>query len=227
VKESSVSELLAQVFEYLATGRILRTQYLLYLPDGYESTDERWPLLLFLHGAGERGDDLERLKAHGPPRLLAEGQSLPFVVVAPQCPRGRYWLVPLLAGLLDEVGRRWRIDEERVYVTGVSMGAYGCWHLAEAHADRLAAILPICGGGDPDNAAELKDLPIWAFHGAKDPVVPLEESEVMVQAVRNAGGTVRFTIYPDAAHDSWTQTYQKPDWHQWLLSHRRQVHARL
>jgi predicted peptidase len=225
-KESSVFEQLPQVFEYPSAGRILRTQYLLSLPDGYEAGDQRWPLLLFLHGAGERGDDLERLKAHGPPRLLAEGHGLPFIVVSPQCPRGRYWLVPLLASLLDEVCRRWRVDEDRVYVTGISMGAYGTWHLAEAHADRLAAIIPICGGGDPDNAAELKDLPIWAFHGAKDNVVPLEESEVMVQAVRNAGGTVRFTIYPEAGHDSWTQTYEKPDWHQWLLAHRRQVHAR-
>lgn len=221
-----MSELLAQVFEYRSAGRTLRTQYLIYLPDGYESGDERWPMVLFLHGAGERGDDLERLKAHGPPRLLAEGRALPFIVVSPQCPRGRYWLVPVLSGLLDEVLERWRVDEERIYVTGISMGGYGTWHLAEAHAERLAAILPICGGGDPNNAGELRDLPIWAFHGAKDPVVPLEESEVMVQAVRNAGGTVRFTIYPDAAHDSWTQTYEKPDWYQWLLSHRRHVHAK-
>ena len=221
-----MSEQLAQVFQQQSSGRTLRTQYLLYLPDGYESGDERWPLLLFLHGAGERGDDLERLKSQGPPRVLAEGRPLPFIVVSPQCPRGRYWLVPVLTGLLDEVCRRWRIDEDRIYATGISMGAYGVWHLAEAQADRLAAIMPICGGGDPANAAELKDLPIWAFHGAKDPVVPLEESEVMVQAVRNAGGTVRFTIYPDAAHDSWTETYEKPDWYQWLLTHRRRVHAK-
>jgi predicted peptidase len=216
---------LAQVFEQPSAGRTLRTQYLVYLPDGYALGDDRWPLLLFLHGAGERGDDLEQLKAHGPPRLLAEGRQLPFVVVSPQCPRGRYWLVPVLTGLLDELLRRWRIDEDRVYVTGISMGGYGTWQLAEAQADRLAAILPICGGGNPNNAGELRDLPIWAFHGAKDPVVPLEESEVMVQAVRNAGGNVRFTIYPEAAHDCWTQTYDKPDWHQWLLSHRRHVHA--
>ncbi len=221
-----MSEFLAQVFEQPSAGRTLRTQYLVYLPDNYEAGDKRWPLLLFLHGAGERGDDLEQLKAHGPPRLLAEGRQLPFVVVSPQCPRGRYWLVPVLTGLLDELLRRWRVDENRVYVTGISMGGYGTWQLAEAQADRLAAILPICGGGNPNNASELRDLPIWAFHGAKDPIVPLEESEVMVQAVRNAGGTVRFTIYPEAAHDCWTQTYDKPDWHQWLLSHRRHVHAK-
>lgn len=220
-----MSEQLPQVLEQLSSGRLLRTKYLLHLPEGRRD-DKRWPLLLFLHGAGERGDDPERLTAHGPPRLLAEGQELPFIVVSPQCPRGRYWLVPVLTGLLDEICSRYPVDEDRIYVTGISMGAYGTWHLAAAQPERLAAIIPICGGGDPSTACAMKDLAIWAFHGARDPVVPLEESEVMVQAVRNCDGTVRFTIYPEAGHDCWTETYAKPDWHQWLLKHRRGVPAR-
>lgn len=210
-----------EIFEQLSGGRVLRTKYLLYLPTGYEKGKRSWPLLLFLHGAGERGDDPEQLKTYGPPRLLAEGQELPFIVVSPQCPRGRYWLVPVLTGLLDELCGSLRVDEERIYVTGISMGAYGVWRLAAAQAERLAAIIPICGGGDPDEACQMKHLAIWAFHGAKDAVVPLEESEIMVQAVRNCGGAARLTIYPEAGHDSWTETYAKPDWHQWLLTQRR------
>jgi predicted peptidase len=221
-----VSEQTPQVFEQPSSGRVLRTRYLLSLPEGYQRRDSRWPLLLFLHGAGERGDDPEQLKAHGPPRLLAEGHALPFIVVSPQCPRGRYWLVPVLTGLLDELCSRYRVDEARIYVTGISMGGYGTWHFAAAQPERLAAIIPICGGGDPSAACDMKDLPVWAFHGARDPLVPLEESEVMVQAVRNCGGTVHFTIYPEAGHDCWTDTYAKPDWYEWLLKHRRAVHAR-
>jgi len=163
----------------------------------------------------------------GGSRVRATAASLrATIVVSPQCPRGRYWLVPVLTGLLEELSSRYRVDEARIYVTGISMGAYGTWRLAAAQPERLAAIIPICGGGDPSTACEMKDLPIWAFHGARDPLVPLEESEVMVQAVRNSGGTVRFTIYPEAGHDCWTETYAKPDWHEWLLKHRRAVHAR-
>ncbi len=126
-----------------------------------------------------------------------------------------------LAALLDDVCRRYAVDEGRLYVTGLSMGGYGTWSLAARQPDRFAAIAPICGGGDPQAAAGFAQVPAWVFHGAKDNVVPLERSEEMVQALRDAGAEVRFTVYPDADHDSWTETYANPELYEWLLSHDR------
>lgn len=200
----------------------VKLRYLLYLPPDYGTKDQAWPLVLFLHGAGESGSDLEKVKIHGPPKLVEGGKDFPFILVSPQCP-GRGWDVAALTALLDEVVNQYKVDRQRVYLTGLSMGGFGTWALAAAHPERFAAIIPICGGGSPARAARLKDLPIWAFHGAKDPVVPLEQSQVMVDAVNAAGGKVKFTIYPDAAHDSWTATYANPEIYQWLLQHKRKA----
>ncbi|MEJ5258862.1 MAG: prolyl oligopeptidase family serine peptidase [Anaerohalosphaeraceae bacterium] len=201
----------------------LTLDYLLYLPPDYEQKDS-WPLLVFLHGAGERGSDLNRVKAHGPAKLVEQGRDFPFVIVSPQCPEGQWW--PVLGrevlALIDEMLERYKIDPDRVYLTGLSMGGYGTWAIASAWPERFAAIAPICGGGRPFTAANLKKVPVWAFHGAKDPVVPLSESQQMVDAVNRAGGKAKLTIYPDAEHDSWTQTYDNPELYQWLLSHRRE-----
>jgi len=200
----------------------LTLDYLLYLPPDYEQKDS-WPLLVFLHGAGERGSDLNRVKAHGPAKLVEQGRDFPFVIVSPQCPEGQWW--PILGrevlALIDEMLERYKIDPDRVYLTGLSMGGYGTWAIASAWPERFAAIVPICGGGRPFTAANLKKVPVWAFHGAKDPVVPLSESQQMVDAVNRAGGKAKLTIYPDAEHDSWTQTYDNPELYQWLLSHQR------
>lgn len=195
--------------------------YLLYLPPAYAESDEPWPLLLFLHGAGERGDDLERVKVHGPPKLLAAGQEMPFIVASPQAPAEQWWSVDVLDALLDDLADRYRVDPNRVYVTGLSMGGFGTWALATAYPDRFAAIAPICGGGEAEQACTLRDTPTWVFHGAQDTVVPLERSQVMVDALRTCDGFVHFTVYPDAGHDSWTATYDNPRLYQWLLSHRR------
>lgn len=210
-----------QVFWERILGVPHRIQYLVYLPDGYDTSEAQWPMMLFLHGAGERGSDLEQVKAHGPPKLVSQGQALPFVIVAPQCPRGQYWTVALLSDLLDEATSSYRVDRDRIYVTGISMGGYGTWHLACAEPGRFAAIIPICGGGDPRQACRLQDLPIWAFHGAKDTIVPLDESERMVNAVNRCGGSAKLTIYAEAGHDSWTPTYENPAIYEWLLAHRR------
>jgi predicted peptidase len=198
--------------------------YLLYLPDAYATGDADWPLVVFLHGAGERGDDLELVKKHGPPKLIAHGEKLPFIVVSPQCPAGGWWTnqVEALDALLDMVVRRCRVDEERIYVTGLSMGGFGTWALAFAQPDRFAAIAPICGGGDPDAAERIAHLPVWVFHGARDNVVDLEESRAMVDALKAAGGAPRFTVYPDAGHNSWTATYENQELYDWLLRQRRQ-----
>lgn len=193
--------------------------YLLFLPKVYET--QQWPMILFLHGAGERGSDLEYVKRHGVARIVEEQEDFPFLVASPQCPRGQYWSVPLLNALLDEVIDTYCVDPDRVYLTGISMGGYGTWRLAAAQPHQFAAIAPICGGGNPVEACNLKDLTVWAFHGARDTVVPLSESEEMVEALKACGGNVKFTVYPEADHDSWTQTYNNPVLYDWFLQHRQ------
>lgn len=195
-------------------------RYLLFLPDNYDQR-EQWPLLLFLHGAGERGDDLELVKKHGPPKLVETQKDFPFVVISPQCERNRRWNATRLTVLVDDVVQKYNVDEDRIYVTGLSMGGFGTWALAAEQPERFAAIVPICGGGEPLWARLLKEVPVWAFHGAKDTVVPLERSEEMVDAVKNRGGNARLTVYPEAGHDSWTETYDNPELYEWLLEQQR------
>ena len=196
--------------------------YLVYLPTDYEKKDS-WPLLLFLHGAGERGDDLELVKKHGPPKLIEQGKPFPFVVVSPQCPMDGWWSTkPLeLVALLDEIVAKYKIDQDRIYLSGLSMGGFGTWMLAAYAPDRFAAIVPVCGGGERLMARRLTHLPVWAFHGAKDQVVPLGRSEEMVDALKKLHGDVKLTVYPEAGHDSWTATYENPEVYEWLLQHKR------
>jgi predicted peptidase len=210
----------AQSFEKEITIKV-KLNYLLYLPEGYESSGKQiWPLMLFLHGAGESGSELDKVKIHGPPKLVEAGKKLPFILVSPQCP-GRGWNPDTLNALLDELTARHRVDKSRIYLTGLSMGGYGAWALAAAHPERFAAIAPICGGGTPGDAKKLKDLPIWVFHGAKDSVVPLKRSEEMVAALKAAGGNPKFTVYSEASHDSWTETYDNPELFKWFLEQKR------
>lgn len=209
--------------------RTLRLPYLLYLPRGYDPDKaSRWPLILFLHGAGERGNDLQLLRKHGIPRVVEEQQDLPFIALTPQCPADTWWSDHLeaLDQLIGEIMSTHPVDPARVYLTGLSMGGYGAWHLAMTYPRRFAALVPICGGGAclspfAERLGALQDVPTWVFHGAQDPVVPLRESEVMVEMLRARGGDVRFTIYPDAVHDSWTRTYSNPELYDWLLRQRR------
>jgi len=208
------------------SGRPVKMPYLLYLPTGYEESTQRWPLMLFLHGAGERGDDLEKVKTHGPPKLIArEGKEFPFLIVSPQCPQDGWWSdeaqIEMLDALLDHILSRYRIDHNRIYVTGLSMGGFGTWGLAVRYPNRFAAIAPICGGGDPRGASRISHLPVWAFHGAKDKVVSLEKSQEMVAALKKTGSNVKFTIYPEGGHDSWTKTYNNPELYTWFLEHPR------
>jgi predicted esterase len=201
--------------------------HLTYLPTGYDAHDatKRWPLILFLHGKGERGEDLNELKEAGLCQKLEYDarfrQSLPAIVVAPQCPANGWWSSYDLARLLDEVQSQLHVDPDRVYVTGMSMGGYGAWALATEFPDRFAAIAPCCGGGDVDDATRLKDLPVWTFHGDADPIVPFWESQRMVDALKKLGDEVRFTVYPRGGHDAWTESYANPELSTWLLAHRR------
>jgi predicted peptidase len=196
--------------------------YLLYLPKEYEQDKgKKWPLILFLHGSGERGSDIEKVKSYGPPGLVSEGKDMPFIIVSPQAPERTSWDPDALTALLDEVEKQYAVDTDRIYVTGVSMGGSGTWRLAAAHPERFAAIAPICGTGDPSAAPRLAHLPVWVFHGAKDDQVPLQASQEMVDALKEAGNEARFTVYPEAGHDSWTQTYNNSAIFDWLLAQRR------
>ena len=194
--------------------------YLLHLPAAYEA-EERWPLILFLHGSGERGHDPALLKTLGIPKVVETQPDFPFVSVSPQCQAGSFWNTVLLRTTLGEVLKHYRIDPKRIYLTGVSMGGYAAWKLAIEEPVRFAALVPVCGGGEPQEACRIKHIPVWAFHGARDTVVPLSESQRMVDALEACGGQVRFTIYPDAGHDAWTAAYANPELYTWLRSHAR------
>lgn len=200
----------------------VQANYLLYLPKNYNNKN-RFPLLMFLHGAGERGNDLELVKKHGPPKLIEEGKDFPFIIVSPQCPLNSWWPneSTALFALIDDLCEKLYIDEEKIYLTGLSMGGYGTWAMAINNPDRFAAILPICGGGDVRNVCKIGRLPVWAFHGAKDAVVPLKESQDLVDKLKSCNGNVEFTVYPEANHDSWTETYNNQKVYEWLLSNSR------
>lgn len=211
--------------------RTVELDYLLFLPEGYSSdATNKWPLMLFLHGAGERGTNLDLVTVHGPPKIVKAKKDFPFVLVSPQCPAERIWRDEELLALLDKVSAERNIDTNRIYLTGLSMGGYGSWSLGTKYPERFAAIAPICGGGEQlplllpsaQMKAALKSLGIWAFHGGKDAVVPLEESQRMTNAAVRAGCTdVKLTVYPEAGHDSWTQAYNEPDIWAWFLAHQR------
>lgn len=201
--------------------RQLGARYLVFLPPGYDAA-ERYPTILFLHGAGERGDDPARVRVNGPPKLVEQRpEEFPFIVVSPQVPADRIWSTQVLDALLDEVTERYAVDPDRIYVTGLSMGGYGAWHLAMEYPHRFAALAPIAGGGTITGACTLRHLPIWVFHGARDEVVPVSRSEELVNRLRGCDGHVRYTRYEDAGHDAWTRTYENPELYRWLLRHRR------
>lgn len=212
-----------KMFEKEITVKV-KMNYLLFLPEGYGKGEQAWPLILFLHGAGERGNDLNLVKKHGPPKIVETKKDFPFIVVSPQAPNFG-WDVDTLNALLDDVVANYKVDRDRIYLTGLSMGGGGTWMLAAAHPERFAAIVPICGYiNNPADAKKLKDLPIWVFHGAKDKAVPLTTSENMVKALKEANASeVKFTVYPEAEHDSWTETYDNPEMYKWLLEHKRKT----
>lgn len=198
--------------------------YLLYLPKDYAPPDtSRWPLVVFLHGLGARGNEIRRVKSEGLPKLIEQGRSFPFIVVSPQCPEDEWWNLPALEAFIDEVCRRYHIDPDRVYLTGLSMGGFGTWALAQRDPSRYAAIVPIAGGGETKWAPRLREVPAWVFHGAKDDVVPVKRAQEMVDAIKSAHGSPRLTIYPATAHDAWTQAYADDELYAWLLAQNRRL----
>ena len=216
----------AELPESVAAGMDnLSNRYWLYLPERYKDSTERMPLIVYLHGSSKRGTDLERIKENGIPPLLDTRPDWDFVVVSPQAGfKYRWqecWRPDDLKRLVKHLLATYQVDPKRVYLTGLIMGGYGTWACAAAYPELFAAAIPICGGGNPNEAAKYGKLPIWAFHGALDLVVLPKRSRQMVDAIRQAGGNAKLTIYPTAGHDSYTETYGNADVYAWLLKHQR------
>lgn len=199
-------------------SRTVEMGYQLFVPASFDAK-KKMPLMLFLHGAGERGTDLNKVKKWGPPRIVEKKPDFPFIVASPQCPRGQWWDVTALSRLLDHLEETLPVDGDRIVVTGLSMGGFGSWSLIAAEPDRFAAAAPICGGGDPSTAARITRIPVWNFHGADDTVVPETRSSDMVEAIRAAGGTrIKYTLYPGVGHASWRKAYAETKLWKWLLA---------
>lgn len=219
-------------------------RHLLLRPESVEPGKE-YPLVLFLHGAGERGDGTELLKKHFLPAISSDEyrKRFPCFVVVPQCREGHWWVelpeertkastqfaeeptdqMKMALQAVEEVIGEFPIDENRLYLTGISMGGYGSWDLAMRQPDRWAAVVPICGGGDESKGERLIGVPLWAVHGDADQAVPVERSRNMIEAIKAAGGDPKYTEYAGVGHDSWTQTYGDPDGVlAWMFEQRRE-----
>lgn len=210
-----------QVEQSLAASDGGSIPYLLYLPKEYSATGAKVPFMLFLHGRGESDGPLSVVAKWGPPMRLAAGEHLKYVVVSPQCPKQSFWSADdqqkRLLELIAHIKKTYNIEDDRIYLTGLSMGGYGAWRLATDHAGMFAAVAPVCGAGDPTKAANLVKLPVWAWHGTEDTAVRFERSVEMVEAIKAAGGTkVRFTSLEHIGHFSWQAAYQSNDLYQWF-----------
>jgi predicted peptidase len=204
-----------------AKGGWIETKYWVYLPENYSDHSE-WPLLLYLHGGGDRGNDLEKSKRRGMANFIDQGKKFPMIVVSPQCPNDFAWESVPLMELLDDMEKRFSVDRQRFYVMGFSMGGHGTWNLASRKTERFAGIVPIAGRGDPEEAKKLTDLPVWAFHGQRDSVVPVEGTTKMVGAIKAAGGTkVKMTVIPQEKHGIENRILKRNDLFEWLLLQKR------
>lgn len=193
-------------------------KYIKVLPENYKE-GEKYPVIFFLHGAGTRGTDIEALLNNPYFKLTENHEAFPFVTIAPQCPKETWFDVfEQVKELAQKVSKEPFADSAKIYAMGASMGGYATWQIAISMPEIFAAIVPICGGGMYWDAARLKNVPVRAFHGAKDDVVLCEESEKMVNAVIRAGGDARLTLYPENGHDAWSDTYSDYSVFEWLLS---------
>ncbi len=223
VFSSSFSQISEHTFDE-AVEIPVKLNYALYTPDGYLNSQEDYPLIVFLHGAGERGDDLSKVAVHGPLQYIKEGNKIDAVILAPQCPEGVYWQPHEVAALVKNVIKENRIDKSRVYLTGLSMGGYGVWATGGEYPELFAALAPVCGAIYRPiyrNISHIKDMPIWVFHGALDDVVLPENSNKMVKTLKEAGNDVKYTLYPYANHNSWTETYNNPELYTWMLAQKK------
>lgn len=202
----------------------VESKYVVFVPPTY-SGDKPAPLVLFLHGAGSTGTDGKKQVSGISAAIRRDPKAFPAIVVFPQSQK-RTWRADSEDGkralaILAEVEKKYKVDEKRVYLTGLSMGGFGTWSLATAYPDKWAAIVPICGGGNPKAAGKIKDLPCWCFHGDADPTVKVELSRNMIKAMKDAGGEPKYTEYPGVQHNSWTKAYATPALYEWLWAQKR------
>jgi predicted peptidase len=213
-----------------------RMRYLLFVPKDYDK-QKKYPLVLWLHGGGSRGDDLKLLLRYGDEHGIgyfakSDNQSeYPSFIVAPQCPRNRLWGDPdseqptnemrLVLEILEKVQADYSIDSRRLYVTGISLGGYGTWDIIGRRPEMFAAAVPICGGGNTSKAPLMVKTAIWAFHGDKDELVNVSESRRMITAIRNARGDPKYTEYKGVGHNSWERAFTEPDLLSWMFAQRR------
>ena len=195
-------------------------KYILTAPTDFDGS-ESLPMIVFLHGAGERGNDLEKIKAHGIPKLFSKDEDyegIRAITISPQCPEERTWYDFKwdVISLIDEVADKYNVDKSKISLCGISMGGFGTWEIALQIPEKLFKIAPICGGGMSWRAWYLRNTPIRVYHGGLDNIVPLCMSEVMVNAIREQGGNVEFTIYEDLYHDCWTRAFEQTDLIAWL-----------
>lgn len=193
-------------------------KYLLYVPKTYASDKATYPLVIYLHGGSHRGQDLNKLKGYGLPNLVDKGENFPFIIASPQCPDGKYWSTDnWFEPLYDELKAKYRIDPKRVYLTGISMGGYGTWQTAVAYPDRFAAIVPLCGGcDDSTQICRIKHVPVWAFHGTADDIIPISETERLIKRLERCYGTVLFTRLETEGHGI-QYLYENKAIYDWLL----------
>ncbi len=200
--------------------------YLVYYPTDY-NPEQKYPLVVFLHGYGERGkptgENLELVGTVALPKVVENNPDVPFILVAPQCPDTDIWAshIETLDKFLSHVLKTENIDTKRLYLTGISMGGMGTWIWAQTHPELFSAIVPVCGIGATWMGEEIKNLPIWTFHGKDDPVIPYVITETIVNNVRANGGNIKFTLYENTNHNSWDKAYAEPTLFDWLLSHHK------
>lgn len=193
------------------------------VPAGFDRDKESLPMIVFLHGAGERGNNIELVKIHGIPKLFESNEDhlgLRVITLSPQCPEGKVWnhLVFRLKELIDHIAAEYNADRHRISLTGISMGGFGTWEMGMTFPGYFSALAPICGGGQSWRASVLRDTPIYVFHGDADSVVPIEYSKEMIRVIENAGGKPSFTVYHGVDHDSWTRAYGTTGLIEWLIA---------
>ncbi len=206
------------------TVSIENLRYYLYYPEDYEAKkEEKFGLLLFLHGGGESGDSLSAIKSNGPPKLITEGKQFPFLILAPQNPyKKKWWNTKSVMQLLDTIVENNRVDKKRIYLTGLSRGGGAAWEMAVQYPDKFAAMMVVCGMTPVPYAAWIdKNMPIWVFHGEQDQSIPISESTEMVDKLKEMGYNVKYTMYKDVGHNAWEKAYITPGLYEWFAAQKR------
>jgi len=204
----------------------VKGEYLLFLPETYGQPNKRFPLILFLHGSGESGTDLNKVKKIGIPRVAPLRKNFPFIVLAPQCPKGVWWtdtgMIIRVMAMLDEVCNKYNVDRDRIYLTGLSMGGFGTWTLLEQFPNRFAAAAVVCGsGGNRYLAGRMRNVPIRIYHGGKDKRVSIMNSQMMNSVLKKVGANVKLIVYPKMGHSIWSRVYTSDDFYDWLLKQKK------